>query len=206
MARGRSHHRRTPAFAFEHSKHRTRIAFNSRRIRRRMQIVGAGAAALHEMAGAPRASRNLALIALVAVLILVGVPLLYLYVVPRPEATVRVWYQEGVLNTISVDTKVRNSGSRPLEGLIVTVSVIKVEGDVDSPVRGADLAHNATSSVPVQGAERVPNIVFTGDALKTYSILVDVSFTSGGTFVEGHLTLAVRDGVMNQVWEKRVGR
>src|SRR3972149_1208987 len=49
--------------------------------------------------------------------------LLWGLVIPRTDVTVTVWFNEGMLNAINVDSKVSNAGTLVLQGLEVSVEV-----------------------------------------------------------------------------------
>src|SRR3990172_8564462 len=49
--------------------------------------------------------------------------LLWGLVIPRTDVTVTVWFNEGMLNAINVDSKVSNGGTLVLQGLEVSVEV-----------------------------------------------------------------------------------
>jgi hypothetical protein len=133
----------------------------------------------------------------IAVAVLVGLVLpavLYGFVIPRADVTVRTWFNEGLLNAMTVDTKVMNDGSVEVRNIDVNISVMKVVSGVEVYV--TDLT-GYSSSVGILSEKKFTSITFHDDQNAKYIIVVKISFDAGGSHISKSYTHRVNQAYMN---------
>jgi len=62
--------------------------------------------------------------ALAVVLVIILIPLLYVFVIPRTEVSVRVFYNESMLNRIFVDPEIANTGTNEVSAVTLRIAVV----------------------------------------------------------------------------------
>jgi hypothetical protein len=140
----------------------------------------------------------------VAVGVLVGLvlpALLYGFVIPRADVTVRTWFNEGFLNAMTVDAKVINSGTVEVSNLDINISVMKDVKGVE--VHVADLT-GYSSSVGFMSEEKFSSITFHDDQNAKYILVVKISFDAGGTQITKSYTHRVNTAVMNTYFNDHI--
>jgi|GEM_PF-4968865 len=140
----------------------------------------------------------------VAVAVLVGLVLpavLYGFVIPRADVTVRTWFNEGFLNAITVDAKVLNDGTVEVRNLDINISVMKEVKGVE--VHVADLT-GYSSSVGIMSEKKFTSIGFHDDQNAKYIIEVKVTFEAGSSHVSKSYTHHVNQATMNLYFNDRV--
>jgi hypothetical protein len=140
----------------------------------------------------------------VAVVVLVGLvlpALLYGFVIPRADVTVRTWFNEGLLNAMTVDTKVINDGTVEVTNLDINISVMKDVKGVE--VHVADLT-GYSSSVGMMSEKKFTSITYHDDMNAKYILEIKVSFDAGGTHITKSYTHRVNEPVMNLYFNDRV--
>lgn len=133
----------------------------------------------------------------IAAAVLVGLVLpvfLYGFVIPRSDVTVRTWFNEGLLNAITVDTKVLNDGTVEVRNLDINISVLKELKGVEVYV--TDLTASS-SSIGIMSEKKFSGITFHDDQNAKYILEVKVSFDAGGTHVTKSYTHHVDQAYMN---------
>lgn len=101
---------------------------------------------------------------------------LYGFVIPRADVTVRTWYYEGFLSSITVDTKIINDGSVEVTNLDINVSVMKVVGPYD--VYLAQFI-GQTPSIRTMSEKNFEGMTFHDDQNEKYVLQVKISFDAG---------------------------
>jgi len=119
--------------------------------------------------------RGRLMLAVAIILVVVLIPMLYFVVIPRTELTLKVYYNESVLNQINVDSELRNGGTVAVDDLTLEISVVN---STDQEMG----EHNYTvgSIAPFSGPERLEAITFRGSQYEDYTIMIDLQFSSGG--------------------------
>ena len=151
-------------------------------------------------AAAPVKKRRGRLMLVVAVvLVVVLILLLYYVVIPRTELTLKVYYNESVLNQINVDSELRNGGTVAVDDLTLEISVVN---STDQQMG----EHNYTvrTIAPFSGPERLEAITFRGSQYEDYTIIIDLQFNSGGRAYSGHWSHETEEPWMNQDFTETV--
>ena len=126
---------------------------------------------------------------------------LYGFIIPRADVTVRTWFNEGLLNSITVDAKVINDGTVEVSNLDLNISVMKEVKGVE--VHIADLA-SYSSSVAIFSEKKFDSINFHDDENAQYVIEVKVSFDAGGSQVSKSYTHHVDQSYMNLYFNDQI--
>jgi len=140
----------------------------------------------------------------VAVGVLVGLVLpaiLYGFVIPRADVTVRTWFNEGLLNAMTVDAKVINDGTVEVSNLDINISVMKDVKGVE--VHVADLT-GYSSSVGFMSDKKFDSITFHDDQNAKYILVIKISFNAGGTHITKSYTHRVNSAVMNTYFNDHI--
>ena len=144
-----------------------------------------------------RQRRTKAALILLAV---IALPLvLWVFVIPRTDVTITVWYNEGLLNAINVDTKIVNDGTTTLGGVSVHIQVFN---DTDRLM--AEQQFDANQSVPMYRSLPVPNLSFQGDQRQEYRLLVEVTFTTDGKSFSSSHTYRTDEPALNAIFSSKV--
>jgi hypothetical protein len=140
----------------------------------------------------------------VAIGVLVGLVLpvlLYGFVIPRADVTVRTWFNEGFLNAMTVDAKVINDGTVQVSNLDINISVMKDVNGIE--VHVADLT-GYKSSVGFMSEEKFSSVTFHDDQNAKYILVVKISFNAGGTHITKSYTHRVNQAVMNTYFNDHI--
>ena len=151
-----------------------------------------------EAAPVKKGRRKLKLAAAV-VLVIVLVPLLYFVVIPRTELTLKIYYNESLLNQINVDSELRNGGTVGVDDITLEISVVNFTD--------AQMGHQ-NYSVPSVGSFSAPQkldaITFRGSQYEEYTIIIDLHFSSQGRDFSGHWSHDTEEPWMNQDFTETV--
>jgi hypothetical protein len=139
-------------------------------------------------------------IAIVIVLIVILIPALYFLVIPRTDVSVRVFYNESVLNQINVDPQIINTGTNEVESVTLRISVVN-STDYDMGHK----EYSITEIAPVTGVAKLDSLTFRGDQYDRYTIIIDIDLTAGGTTQSRHWSHNTEEPWMNQDWTDKVG-
>lgn len=143
--------------------------------------------------------RGKLMLAVAAVLVVVLIPLLYFVVIPRTELTLKVYYNESVLNQINVDSELRNGGTVAVDDLTLEISVVNSS---DQEMGGQN--YTVRSIAPFSGPEKLEAITFRGSQYDEYTIIIDLQFSSGGRGYSGHWSHGTEEPWMNQDFTETV--
>lgn len=138
--------------------------------------------------------------ALLIVSVIIIIPLLYSFVIPRTELSVKVYYNESVLNQINIDPEIRNGGTNELTALTLRVAVVN-STDREMGSKGYTIG----SVAPVFGVARLDALTFRGDQYERYTIVIDLEFSAGGTVHTRHWSHDTQEPWLNQDWTDKVG-
>ncbi len=141
-----------------------------------------------------RRSRTAAVLVLSLAVIVAAVLL-----IPRTDVTITVWYNEGLLNAINVDTKISNDGTTTLTGVTVHIQVFNASDKLI-----AEQSFEANESVPMFRSLPVPNLGFQGDQRQEYRLLVEVTFLSNGHSHVSSRTYHSQEPVLNSYFTAKV--
>jgi len=137
--------------------------------------------------------------AVLIVLVVVLIPLLYFVVIPRTDLTLKVYYNESMLNQINVDSELRNGGTVAVDGLVLEISVVN---STDQQVGGQN--YTVTSIGPFSPPEKLQAISFRGDQYEGYTIIIDLTFRAGGRSFSEHWSHETKEPWMNQDFTETV--
>ena len=138
------------------------------------------------------------MLAVVVVVVAVLIPLLYFLVVPRTELTLKVYYNESLLNQINVDPELRNDGTVAVENVVLEISV------VNSTDQQQGERNYTAPSIPPHSANRLEAITFRGSQYEDYTIIIDLSFSAGGHSYSEHWSHQTKEPWMNQDFTETV--
>jgi len=138
--------------------------------------------------------------ALLIVSVIIIIPLLYFFVIPRTELSVKVYYNESVLNQINIDPEIRNSGTNELTALTLRVAVVN---STDWEMGSKE--YTIGSVAPVFGVARLDALTFRGDQYERYTFVIDLEFSAGGTVHTRHWSHDTQEPWLNQDWTDKVG-
>ena len=137
--------------------------------------------------------------AVLIVLVVVLIPLLYFVAIPRTDLTLKVYYNESMLNQINVDSELRNGGTVAVDGLVLEISVVN---STDQQVGGQN--YTVTSIGPFSPPEKLQAISFRGDQYEGYTIIIDLTFRAGGRSFSEHWSHETKEPWMNQDFTETV--
>jgi hypothetical protein len=143
--------------------------------------------------------RGKLMLVVAVVLVVVLIPLVYFVVIPRTDLTLKVSYNESVLNQINVDSELRNGGTVAVEDLTVEISVVNT---TDQEMAGRN--YTVRSISPFSEPERLDAITFRGSQYEEYTIIIDLEFSSGGQKYSGHWSHETEEPWMNQDFTETV--
>jgi hypothetical protein len=126
-------------------------------------------------------------------LVVIIIPLLYFVIIPRTELTLKVSYNESLLNQINVDPELRNGGTVGISGLVLNITVVN---STDSEMGSRE--YSVSSISPFSGPARLPVLSFRGDQYDEYTILIELSFSAGGQAYSRHWSHETDEPWMNQ--------
>jgi len=138
-------------------------------------------------------------IALVIALVVILIPALYLFVIPRTEVSVRIFYNESVLNNINVDTQISNTGTNEAGSLILTIAVVN-----STDYEMGKKEYSIGKIAPVMGIARLDALTFRGNQYERYTIVIDIELNVGGTTLSRHWSHNTEEPYMNLDWTDRV--
>jgi hypothetical protein len=164
-----------------------------KRPKRALVVARRSADALHEARSNRRnlvKRRNIA----IGVALLIIIPaILYVGVIPRTEFTVKVRYNEGLLNQINIATELRNTGTIDAGSIKLEVSIVN---STDMEMGNAEYL---VSYVGVhQSPHRLDTLTFRGNQLERYTVLIDLEFTSGSSTFSHHWSHNTAEPWINQ--------
>ncbi len=119
---------------------------------------------------------KIAAVLVVAIVVLLSV---YFLIWPRADAELVIRYNEGLVSGINVDARLENHGTRPLEGVVITITV---QNSTD--IQMAE-PYTYEGSVPSYGKASLEAITFSGDQWETYHIFVSWNLTCAGETYQG---------------------
>lgn len=146
-----------------------------------------------------RRRRSRKRIALAVVLVIILVPLLYLFVIPRTDVSVRVFYNESVLNQINIDAQITNTGTNEATGVTLTVAVVN-----STDAEMAKREYSVPSIAQVFGVAKLDSLSFRGNQFEKYTITIDIELSAGGTTHRRHWSHDTEEPWLNQDWTDRV--
>ena len=140
-------------------------------------------------------------IAVAVLLVLVLPAVLYGIAIPRMDVTVRTWYYEGFMSSITVDAKVLNDGTVEVTNLDINISVLKVQGSYDVYLTQYT---GQTPSIGIYSEKDFNGMVIHDDQNDKYVIQIQVSFDAGGRHVSESYTHHIDGPYMNIFFNDRV--
>ena len=146
-----------------------------------------------------RRRRSRKRLALAVVLVIILVPLLYLFVIPRTDVSVRVFYNESVLNQINVDAQISNTGTNEATDVTLTVTVVN-----STDAEMARREYSVPSIAQVFGVAKLDSQSFRGDQFEKYTIIIDIELRAGGMTHRRHWSHDTEEPWLNQDWTDRV--
>ena len=120
--------------------------------------------------------------------------LLYGFVIPRVDVTVRTWYYEGFLSSITVDSKVLNDGSVEVTNLDINISVMKAVGSYDVYIAQFT---GQTPSIGIMSEKNFEGISLHDDQNDKYVLQVKITFDAGSQHVSRSYTHHIDGPYMN---------
>jgi len=143
-----------------------------------------------------RGRRN---IALVIALVVILIPALYLFVIPRTEVNVRVFYNESVLNNINIDPQITNTGTNEATALTLTIAVVN---STDFEMGKKEYAVSGVARV--FGVAKLDALTFRGNQYERYTIIIDIEVKAGGTTLSRHWSHNTEEPYLNLDWTDTV--
>lgn len=143
--------------------------------------------------------RRVMLVFTAVTIALVVVPIMYYYVIPRPELRITTVYHEEFavsVGMIKVGAKLENTGTVKFDSVYVELNVVNATGEL----RGHKTL-NITSLSP--GSWRSLSTNFSGSHYKDYFITLHVRIEGGSRAVKKTITHSVqdsKDSAMNIEW------
>lgn len=138
-------------------------------------------------------------IALVIALVVILIPALYFFVIPRTELSVRVFYNESVLNNINVDPQITNTGTNEAESLTLTIAVVN-----STDYEMGKKEYSIGDIPPVMGVAKLDALTFRGSQYERYTIVIDIELNAGGTTLTRHWSHNTEEPYLNLDWTDRV--
>jgi len=138
-------------------------------------------------------------IALVTALVVILIPALYFFVIPRTELSVRVFYNESVLNNINVDPQITNTGTNEAESLTLTIAVVN-----STDYEMGKKEYSIGDIPPVMGVAKLDALTFRGSQYERYTIVIDIELNAGGTTLTRHWSHNTEEPYLNLDWTDRV--
>jgi hypothetical protein len=138
-------------------------------------------------------------IALVVALVVILIPALYLFVIPRTEISVRVFYNESVLNQINVDPQITNSGTNEATAVTLTIAVVN---STDHEMGKKE--YSIGEIEPVMGIAKLDALTFRGSQYERYTIVIDIELNAGGTTLSRHWSHNTEEPYLNLDWTDKV--
>jgi hypothetical protein len=138
-------------------------------------------------------------IAIVIVLVVLLIPALYFLIIPRTDVSVRVFYNESVLNQINVDPQIINTGTNEVESVTLRISVVN-STDYDMGQKEYSIGEIA----PVTGVAKLDSLTFRGDQYDRYTIIIDIELNAGGTTLSRHWSHNTEEPWLNLDWTDKV--
>jgi len=118
----------------------------------------------------------------------------YGFVIPRADVTVRTWYYEGFLSSINVDAKVINDGSVEVTNLDINVSVMKEVGTYDVYITQFT---GQTPSIGIMSEKNFEGISLHDDQNDKYVLQIKITFDAGSQHVSRSYTHHIDGPYMN---------
>jgi len=141
--------------------------------------------------------RNMAIL---IVLVIILIPALYFLVIPRTELSVRVFYNESVLNQINIDPQIANSGTNEATAVTLKIAVVN-ETDYEMGKK----EYSIGEIEPVMGIAKLDPLTFRGSQYERYTIVVDIQWNAGGTTLSRHWSHNTEEPWLNLDWTDKVG-
>jgi hypothetical protein len=138
--------------------------------------------------------------ALAVVLVIILIPLLYVFVIPRTEVSVRVFYNESMLNRIFVDPEIANTGTNEVSAVTLRIAVVN-----STDFEMGKKEYSVPGITQVFGLAKLDAIGFRGDQYERYTIIIDIELTAGGTVLSRHWSHSTEEPWLNQDWTDKVG-
>ena len=146
----------------------------------------------------PRSGRKIKIAAAV-ILVVILIPLLYFVIIPRTELTLKVYYNESLLNQINVDPELRNGGTVSVDDLTLKISVLN---STDGEMGHKDYVESSIG--PFSGPTKLDAISFRGSQYEEYTIFIELHFSSGGRDFDRHWSHDTEEPWMNQEFTETV--
>jgi hypothetical protein len=137
-------------------------------------------------------------LAAAVLLVIVLIPLLYFVIIPRTELTLKVFYNESLLNQINVDSELRNGGTVSADDISLEISV------VNSTDAQMGQGNYSGSIGPFSGPKKLDAITFRGSQYEDYTIIIDLKFSSGGRDYSRHWSHDTEEPWLNQEFTETV--
>jgi hypothetical protein len=118
----------------------------------------------------------------------------YGFVIPRVDVTVRTWYYEGFLSSITVDSKVLNDGSVEVTNLDINISVMKEVGSYDVYIAQFT---GQTPSIGIMSEKNFEGMSLHDDQNDKYVLQVKITFDAGSQHVSRSYTHHIDGPYMN---------
>jgi hypothetical protein len=164
-----------------------------KRPRRALALARRGMASLHEARDDRRKLVKRRKIALCIALLIIIPAVLYIGVIPRTELTVKVRYNEGLLNQINIAAELRNTGTIDAGSIKLEVSVVN---STDMEMGNAEYLVSYVGAH--QSPHRLDTLTFRGNQLERYTVLIDLEFTSGSRTFSRHWSHNTDEPWINQ--------
>jgi hypothetical protein len=144
-------------------------------------------------------SRRKLKLAAAVVMVIIVVPLLYFVIIPRTELSLKIYYNESVMNQINFDTELRNGGTVPIDDITLEISVVNSTD--------AQMGHqnNSVQNIgPFSAPKDLDAISFRGSQYEQYTIIIDLHFSSQGRDFSNHWSHQTEEPWMNQDFTETV--
>lgn len=150
-------------------------------------------------AGRLRIRKGRRRIALAIALVIILIPVLYIFVIPRTEVSVRVFYNESVLNRINIDPQITNTGTNEATDVTLTIAVVNsTDREMGRKV------YSIPGIARVFGVARLDAFDFRGDQFERYTIVIDIELSAGGTTLTRHWSHSTEEPWLNLDWTDKV--
>lgn len=138
-------------------------------------------------------------IGLAVALIIVLIPVLYIFVIPRTDVAVKVFYNESMLNQINFDPQITNAGTNEATAVTLRLSVVN-----STDFEMGRKEYSIREIEPVTGVARLDALNFRGNQYERYTIIIDIELSAGGTTLSRHWSHSTEEPWLNQDWTDKV--
>ena len=168
-------------------------ALQRQRPRKALELARRSMDALHEARENRRKVVRRRKVAVAVALLIIIPAVLYFGVVPRTELTLKVRYNEGILNQINIASELRNTGTIDAGSIKLELSV---SNRSDTEMGKAEYLISIVAAHA--GPYRPDTLTFRGNQLERYTIIVELEFSSGSRTFTRHWSFNTAEPWMNQ--------